>query len=102
MSTNREQQNTSPAVVATSWLARRLAIAMDNAHRNSRRRIAAITLVVALASGIGTFVWSFGVGLEPLAKAFNAAALATIASFPCSPCWKEEHMAPGIMANHAR
>ena len=74
----RKEQYTSPAIMATSRLDRRLAVALDDAKRRSRGRIIAVSLAVALASGLVAL--SIAMGGEAPLGAFETAALAIIAS----------------------
>jgi putative nucleotidyltransferase with HDIG domain len=78
MFAHRKQPGTSPAVVANSWLDRRMAIVLDTAHRRSRRRITVIALVVAVTMGIVAFVSASVTSAGWAASAITVGVLATI------------------------
>lgn len=70
----------SPADVATTWLNRRLAVVLEAAHWRSRRRIAVLTLAIALVAGTGTLWYATAAGIGPAGNAFRVAALASMVS----------------------
>lgn len=47
--------NNTHSVAAATWQGRRFSLVLDAAQTRSRRRIIAMTLVVALASSIGAY-----------------------------------------------
>lgn len=75
-----EQRQGSPAVVASTWLDRRLNAALAAAHDRSRRRIVALALTVASASGIGALAYASAASVGSMAGAIEIGVLATTAS----------------------
>ncbi|OQX06401.1 MAG: hypothetical protein BWK76_26290, partial [Desulfobulbaceae bacterium A2] len=79
-SINHTQKNASPTAMATRWLDRRLISALEETQRRSRRYITALTLAIALISGIGTLYSAAAAGIGPDTDAFKMSALVTVVS----------------------
>lgn len=80
MSASQKQRGTSPAVVATTWLDRRLNSALSAAHDRSRRRIVALALTVASTSGIVAFTYASAISVGSMAGTIEIGVLAAIVS----------------------
>ena len=80
MSTDRRQQGSSPATVATGWLNHQLASVIETAHQRSRQRMAVLTTAIAFAAGICVFWYVSVTGAASTPGATSAAALAIVVS----------------------
>jgi putative nucleotidyltransferase with HDIG domain len=74
------QSSASTADLANRWLDRRLAVALDAAHRRTRGRTTALAIAIALSLGAGTVSLSLAMGGELPAGSLNEAALVMIVS----------------------
>lgn len=71
-------QRIAPSIMATSRLDRRLAVVFGDAKRRSGRRTITVSLIVALASGLGAMC--FAMYVKPSPDRFETVALTMIAS----------------------